>query len=116
MSDAVTTPAHTYMMRSGSNTVFASNSESERGKLRRRGWQRVSTAAAARTLGNRKILDGAVTHCGGGEIERISELGNLRITCHGHDAADTNATTDWAENQDKRNAAARRIEESVPAA
>ncbi|MFT4039691.1 MAG: hypothetical protein QM692_16035, partial [Thermomicrobiales bacterium] len=77
-----TTPApagHTYMMRSGSNTVFASDDRSERDKLRYRGWERVTLPEAARTMGSKGTLVSAVAHCGGGEIERISELGEIRI-------------------------------------
>lgn len=113
MSDATTTPAHTYMMRSGADRVFASTDNGERGKLRRRGWQRVSTAAAARTLGNRTLLASAVATCQGGEIERISELGEIRIICHGHAAAETNAATDWEHSIDKRSLAAARLASSV---
>lgn len=108
-------PSYTYMMRSGSNVIFASNDAPERGKLRRRGWERITLPQAARTMGSKGALMSAVAHCGGGEIERISELGEIRIICHGHGAADTNATTDWEHNLDKRNAAAARAAASIPA-
>ena len=41
----------TYAMRQGSDRVFASTDAKERGKLYRRGWERVSKGAAARTMG-----------------------------------------------------------------
>lgn len=55
----------------------------------------------------------AVAHCQGGEIERISELGEIRIICHGHAAAETAASTDWEHSTDKRSAAAARLASSI---
>lgn len=77
----------TFMMQPGNSEIFLACDQSTRDKLRRRGWQRVTRPAAARTLGSNGLLDGAIARCRSGAVERRSELGTVSVVCLDDSAA-----------------------------
>lgn len=80
----------TFAMKPGSSNLFAvpdtDGAQASRNQLYRRGWKRVSRTAAIRTVGGSKLLEAALCRCGPGEIERVSELGDIQFRCHGNGA------------------------------
>lgn len=80
----------TFAMKPGCSNVFAvpdtDGAQASRNQLYRRGWKRVSRSAVIRTIGSSKLLEAALSQCGPGEIERVSELGDIQFRCHGNGA------------------------------